>query len=94
MKEADQSCDLYVCGKCHKGVLNKNTLCKNFRSDKSWFTDKLKLCEVGEVCRRASIFGNAYYAITPEQIELLKQGKVLYDLDEYGTFIMLKVGKE
>lgn len=88
MNEANPSCDLYSNGHCKK--YHKSRLCKNSRSDASWFTDELEVCDVGDACRNGSIFGNAFFAITPEQLELLKQGRVLYNLDEYGTFIMLK----
>lgn len=89
MVEADTGCDLYVSGRCHKSYYSR-TKCENCRSDGSWFIDKLQVCEVGEVCRRDSIFGNAYYTITREQLEQLEEGKVLFDAGEYGTFIMLE----
>ena len=89
LTEPNIECDLYVGGLCRKSRKGK-TKCENCRSDKSWFTDSLGVCDEGEVCIRGSIFGNSYFVITAEQLEQLKQGKVLYDLDEYGTFIMLE----
>ena len=87
MAEVDSGCDLYDCGRCRK--FDARETCAKHRSDRSWFTDKLQVCEVGEVCRQCSIFGNAYFKITAEQLDALKDGKVLFDIDEYGTFIML-----
>ena len=86
-----KDCDLLKeNGRCKKS--ENGMLCKNKCSNPSWFDDELKVCEVDEVCRKNSIFGNDYFAITEEDIELLRQGKVLYSVDEYGTFIMLKRG--
>ncbi len=88
MKEADTGCDLYCYGKCAK--YDKRETCKKHRSDASWFTDKLERCQIGEVCRQCSIFGNAFFKLTMDDIEALKRGEILFDLDEYGTFIMLE----
>lgn len=88
MKEANTGCDLYCYGKCAK--YDKRETCKKNRSDASWFTDKLQRCQIGDVCRRCSIFGNAFYKLTMDDIKALKRGEILFDLDEYGTFIMLK----
>lgn len=88
MAEADTGCDLYAYGKCNKSEYKK--LCAKCRSDESWFTDKLQRCSIGEVCRRSSIFGNTYFKLTSDDVEALKRGEVLFDLDEYGTFIMLE----
>lgn len=68
--------------------------CPACESTKNWFNDELKTCEVNEACRRSSIFGNSYYKITHEQLKLLEQGKVLYDIDEYGIFIILEEEEE
>lgn len=81
-----ENCDLKENGKCRKFIGRK--ACKESSSE--WFTDALKVCEIDEVCRRASIFGNGFFTITKEQLEALKEGKVLYDIDEYGTFIALE----
>lgn len=54
---------------------------------------KLDQCEVDQVCRNCSIFGNDLIAITDADIEALKQGKVLYRLDEYGLFLVYKKGE-
>ncbi len=39
------------------------------------------------VCASGSLWGNFHFAITDQQIEDLKAGKVLYFLEEYGIFI-------
>lgn len=82
------NCDLIDCqGRCRKwgSPLRK---CKE--SSAEWFDDELSVCEVDEVCRKASIFGNALFRITREQLAELEHGKVLYAIDEYGTFILLE----
>lgn len=88
MEEVDTGCDLYYYGRCAK--YDKRESCRKNRSNASWFTDKLQRCSVGEVCRHSSIFGNTYFKLTMDDIEALKRGEVLFDLDEYGTFIMLE----
>ena len=72
------------------GKFDARHKCKDCRSNRSWFDDKLNVCPVWNVCEKASIFGNRYYKITKEQLEALKAGMVLYDVDEYGTFIVLE----
>jgi len=89
MAEVDTGCDLYCYGRCAK--YNSRELCKENRSDASWFTNKLQRCQVGEVCRQDSVFGNGYYKLTMDDVEALKRGEVLFDhVGEYGTFIMLE----
>lgn len=44
-------------------------------------------CEMGQVCRKCSIFGNDFILLTNKEIEALKAGKVLYIVGEYGTFL-------
>ena len=39
--------------------------------------------------KKQSLFGNSYFILTKEDVKALKRGRVLYDIDEYGTFIML-----
>lgn len=83
-----KNCDLIDCqGRCKKwgSPLRK---CKESSID--WFDDELSVCNVDEVCRKASIFGNCLYTITREQLCELENGRVLYDIDEYGTFIVLE----
>lgn len=86
-------CDL-LCegGRCRK--FDRRETCAKRKSNYSWFHDDLKECSIDEVCRRASIFGNSFFRITREQLTELEQGKVLYDIDEYGTFIVLESGVE
>lgn len=50
-------------------------------------SNKLLECKMEEVCRKCSIFGNDYILLTDKDIEVLKSGKVLYLMDEYGTFL-------
>ncbi|MCH5315739.1 MAG: hypothetical protein J1E81_07485 [Eubacterium sp.] len=56
-------------------------------SDISWCNQRLEICELNQICRNASPFGNYCFYITDDDIEKLKQGKILFDLDEYGIFI-------
>lgn len=89
MREPDTGCDLYVNGVCRKSWGGR-TRCEECRSNESWFTDKLSHCRIGEVCRMGSIFGNSYFKMTMDDLDALKRGEILYDFDEYGTFIMLE----
>lgn len=90
--EKNLECDLItVRGTCRKNDLMS---CEKCRADKYWFTDELSVCEIGDVCRKNSIFGNSYLKITKDQLKALKEGKVLYEIDEYGTFIILESGVE
>ena len=86
-----KECDLYIMGRCKKWEdWDGRHKCRP--STESWFDfpDKLEVIEVDEMCRRSSIFGNAFFKITKEQLKALEDGKVLFNLDEYGTFIMLE----
>ena len=82
-----KECDLYSLGKCKKW--DGRNKCRP--SNESWFDDpdKLEVIEMDEMCRRGSIFGNSFFKITKEQLKALKDGKVLFNRDEYGTFIAL-----
>lgn len=59
-------------------------------SDINWCDEKLKVCESNQMCRKSSIFGNFYFQLTDDDIEKLKQGKILFTVDEYGIFIGYK----
>lgn len=84
-----ENCDLRTAnGRCRK--YDARETCKNNCSSKKWFDDELKVCDVDEVCRWSSIFGNSYYKIKKEQLDALKNGKVLFDVGEYGTFLILE----
>ena len=85
-----ENCTLCENGKCQKW--RKNGKC--VPTTLSAFDKRLEICEVEEVCEKSSIFGNSCFFITDEDIELLKSGKVLFDIDEYGTFIAYKKGGE
>lgn len=52
--------------------------------------EQLAQCEIEQVCRKCSIFGNDLILITDNDIEALKNGKVLYKISEYGTFLAYK----
>lgn len=83
-----KKCDLYSLGKCKKW--DGRNKCRP--STESWFDDpdKLEVMEMDEMCRKSSIFGNAFFKITKEQLKALEDGKVLFNLAEYGTFIALE----
>lgn len=57
---------------------------------KDWFDEELKVIELEEVRECQSNYGNNFYKITNEQIELLEKGKVLWGGGEYGIFIMVE----
>ena len=79
-------------GRC--GKRDKRYKCKP--STIEWFNDvdEMNLCEIDQVCRNTSIFGNYYFKITNEHIEQLRKGKVIYHRDEYGMFIVLEMESE
>lgn len=55
------------------------------------FDEDMGVCEMHEVKDCQSRWGNSYCYITEEQIEQLKNGKVLWNCDgEYCTFIVLR----
>lgn len=84
-----ENCDLRTeSGRCRK--YDARETCKKNCSSREWFDDELLECEIDEVCRRSSIFGNGYYKITKKQLEALKNGKVLFTVGEYGTFLILE----
>lgn len=83
-----ENCTLCKNGKCHKWSRVKKCVPTTI----SVFDEQLDICEVEQVCEKSSIFGNSYFFITDEDIELLKSGKVLFEVDEYGTFIAYKKG--
>lgn len=75
-------------------LLGNENMCKKFDpkiqcvpSDISWCDERLQTIEANEMCRYSSIFGNYFFFINDEDIESLKQGKVLCKIDEYGMFI-------
>lgn len=57
------------------------------------FNDAVCDIEPDEVCKNSSIYGNRYIRLTMENIQHLLEGKVLFRLDEYGTFISLSLEK-
>lgn len=59
-----------------------------------WCDTCLQKCDVDRMCRKSSIFGNLYFYITDEDIKALKNGKILFHVDEYGIFIGYKKGEE
>lgn len=49
-----------------------------------------------EVCQKSSMFGNYYIVLTEDDIQTLKDGKVLavleqeYNIQEYNVFVMME----
>ena len=86
--EANPNCDLYYNERCRKSASNRK--CDKCRSNESWFDEEFHRCNIDEVCRRDSIFGNSYFKLTTDDIDALKRGEILYYVSEYGTFIMLE----
>lgn len=71
---------------------NKNDKCEPMTID--FFQEgEIDQCEMEQVCRKCSLYGNDFIIITDEDIEALKNGKVLYWVDEYGTFLAYKKGE-
>lgn len=63
--------------------------CESCQISEKDFDSFLADCEVEEVCQKTSLWGNNLILINKEQLKLLKDGRVLYTVGEYGTFIML-----
>ncbi len=61
----------------------------NRKEIRKWFDMELEIIDISQVPKKQSLFGNSYFILTKEDVKALKRGRVLYDLDEYGTFIML-----
>lgn len=57
---------------------------------KEWFKEQLNIIDMEQVKEKQSDYGNNFYKITKEQLEFLKQGKVLEGGEEYGVFIILE----
>lgn len=55
---------------------------------------RLGRCDADEVCRNYSPWGNYCYIITDDDIEALKTGCVLYNVDEYGTFLIYQPSRK
>lgn len=53
-------------------------------------SDELEVLEVEELDKKCSLFGNYFISITNEQLKELQEGKVLFEINEYGVCIMLK----
>lgn len=70
---------------------NRNNKCEPVTLEA--FREEVDQCEMEQVCQNCSIYGNDFVLITDEDIEALKNGKVLYWIDEYGTFLAYKKGE-
>ena len=58
-------------------------------------TDTIQMVDANKVDALSSPWGNSYCYITEEQLEELKNGKIIYFNDgEYGNFIELKKGED
>lgn len=76
-------------GSCAKHGNRRDILCKPSSID--WCDDSVEMINADEMCIFSSPWGNSCSFITEEQIEELKQGKVIYvDDGEYCHFIALK----
>lgn len=73
---------------------HKGKFCGSDRTGYYSPDDEFTIIDRNEMCTNASIFGNHVFKITEADIEALRNGKVLYDLDEYGTFIVYDKGEE
>ena len=61
----------------------------NRKELRDWFDMELEVINIEQVPKKRSLLGNSYFILKPKDVEALKRGKVLCELDEYGTFIML-----
>ena len=83
-----QECAFFHDGECEK--YRKHGNCRQF--DIGDFESFFGVMDMSEVCAAASIYGNRLILITEEDIEELRNGKVLSFLDEYGIFIAMDKG--
>lgn len=83
--EKVEDCEFYKNGRCAKFGNIRMPRCGP--ATMMWFVERFEVIEMSAVCRNDSVFGNNYFVITDEEIEALKNGKVLFKLDEYGTVI-------
>lgn len=72
---------------------DQRTKCKPTTID-DFREGELAQCDMDQVCRKCSIWGNDFIVLTDEDIEALQNGKVLYRIDEYGMFLAYKKGEE
>lgn len=80
-------------GSCAKYGKRRDILCKP--STIAWCNTSVDMIDAGEICTLSSPWGNTYNFITEEQIEELKQGKVVYiDDGECCHFITFKNSSE
>lgn len=84
-KSVNPECELYSDSRCSRDRRRK---CKP--SSLEWLDDSVEVIEPNQMCCKGSIFGNYYIGVTEEQLEALKNGKVLFTLNEYGIFIGLR----
>ena len=76
-------------GSCAKHGNRMDIPCKPSSLD--WCDGPVEMIDADEICMCSSRFGNSLSFITEEQIEELKQGKVVYiDDGEYCHFIAFK----
>lgn len=54
----------------------------------------LRQCEIDQVTDKCSMFGNDFIFLTDEDIEALKNNKVLYACGEYGLFLAYRKEKQ
>ena len=77
--------------KTEDGKCKAYNLCECKPSTIDWCNEPVKMIPVDCICKYASYWGNSYYFITEEQLEELKNGKVIYVYDgEYSNFIAVK----
>lgn len=53
-------------------------------------SDVLTHIDKSEIKKNQSLFGNFLFELDEDDLNALKEGKVLYHLDEYGIFIKMK----
>lgn len=54
---------------------------------KSWFDETFAPIDLIDTCPNQSPFGNSFFVIGDEDIQALKDGKVLFVRGEYGLFL-------
>ena len=63
-------------------------------SSLKWFEDSFHQCDMNQVCCYTSPYGSFFFSLTDEDLEALKNGKVLFAMGEYSIFIACKEESE
>ena len=89
--------EYHECPHCHERSEEVRDGCRRCKLKRFWCDgngnqlcdEPFEVIERREMCSRSSIFGNYYLQLTEENIEALRNGKVLYAKGEYGVLVSM-----